>query len=251
MKNLLTFEDFLRMEAVNENAGIYAKYDEEFINEDFSSRIMSSLVIGDTKRKNELERSGLKLRKFQADLVKAYNVDIAKIKDEDFTILNDPSVIFKKPYIDDKKYMCFCVNDDPEIMSKARTKVPILVAIVIGGKVVFEGFNTEKGSWQPSDWVYGEISKRSSQYSYFGIDNAFNSNVAIINPKRIKMSSTKVYALDMEEVQEKYDITQKNAEREVNKYIRQHQKPRQMQWDNALRYKNELNKRRNPPISQR
>lgn len=214
---LLNFEGFLNMKAINENEDriensiderLYEKYAEELITEAFSSHIMDQLVKGDVKRGKSTWAP-----KFQVDLMKKYGISISEIKDTDFTVLTDSSAFFKRPYKDDTNYIGFCINDDPEVMARAKTNGPVLVAIVGGGRSLFFGFTGEKSEWRlgPND-KYGAIADWWAQTQYLGLSGR-GGDMKPTNAKWVQEATTKVYVINVEELKQKYNLNQKRGER--------------------------------------
>jgi len=212
---LLSFDNFKKMQAIVENeemlqGSLAEKMDlweaEQLLNEGFSSSILQQLIDGDTGQ-------GKWRNNFQKDLYKKYRIAIGDIQDTDFTVLTDPEAFFKRPYKDDDNYIGFCVNDNPEVMKRVEKRTsgaPLLISIVMGGRGLFYGFAKEKGYRQGGDDKYGALADRWGQSTYFGLKY---NDIKPTNAKWIQEFTTKVYVINIADLQAKYSVSAKQSER--------------------------------------
>jgi len=212
---LLSFDNFKKMQSIVEHeemleGSLVERMDlweaEQLLNEGFASTILQQLIAGDTGQ-NKWRNN------FQKDLYKKYKLAIGDIQDTDFTVLTDPTAFFKAPYKNDDNYIGFCVNDNPEVMQRVEKRTggaPLLISIVMGGRGLFYGFGKEKGYRQDPNDKYGALADRWGQSTYFGLKY---NDIKPTNAKWIQEFTTKIYVINIADLQSKYSVSAKQSER--------------------------------------
>lgn len=247
----------------------FKKKKEEFtriLNEAWKSKnIMGMIDLADKNSDRAWYQS------FVKDFYKHFNISIDKIKDSDFTEIEPDTFFNKKPYnLEQDRYLAIFINDDKKLEQKSKKdlieyqkelkdaikkgeskqkieeikayidlnkklKVPFIVAIGMGRRVVYYDFRDELDLWFKSNpdelpppkkkakkgtgvgiqygtprkaLRYGINPAMWLQQRYFGLDQGEKLTGANTAER-----STKAYVVDVEELKTKYDMGTKLADR--------------------------------------
>ena len=234
--NMMNFEVFQQYTELLEkhNAGEFENF--EAINEAFDSSIL---------RKFSQQESGDRWRgTFAKDFYKHAGIQLDKITNEDFIILNNPTEWWTQGYAKNDSAIGFFVDDNPELFKSwdkrlqdrmkeqgkklKLTKVlrnaqgiGLILTIMRGKRGMWHGFQIDnqgssfryKKGAQERYGVLADQWKTDSKYRYEGV----SSPDAKITRKNLEAVATKVYVLDIAALQSKYSSAEIKAARSAAK----------------------------------